>query len=58
MSGGDSIKESVISKCKLQIGNNIIKQEESFKYLGSIIAADRKCDVEIKEENRNRIEHV
>ena len=42
------ISGSIIPKCKLQIGNNIIKQVESFKYLGSTITADGKCDVEIR----------
>ena len=39
-------KKSIIPKCKLQIGNYIIKQVQSFKYLGSTITADGKCDVE------------
>ena len=38
-------KKSIIPKYKLQIGNNIIKQVESFKYLGSTITADGKCNV-------------
>ena len=45
-------KKSIIPKSKLQIGNNIIKQVESFKYLGSIMTADGKCDVEIRRRIR------
>ena len=32
----------------IQIGNNIIRLVESFKYLGSTITADGKSDVKIR----------
>lgn len=41
-------KKEIIPRCKLQIGISIIKQIESFKYLGSTIKATGKCDVEIR----------
>ena len=34
--------------CHLEIGNEKIKQVKSFKYLGSIITEDGKCEKEIK----------
>ena len=44
----------VISKgsaptCNLSIGNEIIKQVNKFKYLGSIITEDGRCESEIKQ---------
>ena len=41
-------KEKTAKKCKISIGDTIIKQVERFNYLGSMITADGKCDLEIR----------
>lgn len=40
----------VINKrqCKLCIGNTKIKHVWKFNYLGSVVADNRKCDIEIQ----------
>ena len=41
-------KDSSNLKCVLKIGNHIIKQVDSFRYLGTIIESNGRCDREIK----------
>ena len=36
------------AECALKISNQLIKQVESFKYLGSVIQNDGRCETEIR----------
>ncbi|MGX9987587.1 reverse transcriptase domain-containing protein [Soonwooa purpurea] len=42
------ISKKTNQKCTLQVGNTRIKQVQKFKYLGSVLTEDGKCDAEIK----------
>lgn len=41
-------KKAVIPSCNININGNILKQVHKFKYLGTLITSDGRCNTEIK----------
>ena len=41
-------KRSPVPRVNLRCGNQTVKQVNSFKYLGSMITEDGRCEVEVK----------
>ena len=42
------LKKLPVQRMNLRCGNQMVKQVDSFKYLGSIITEDARCEVEVK----------